>query len=91
MVDGFKPVTVILCEDPATNGAGSPIASVAEPQLPLSIIEVEYLKSYTDAVPVIPSSPVAVQERSIELCELVIGADAARLLMAAGEMVSGVA
>ena len=86
MVDEFKPVTVMPCEDPVASGVGSPIACAVEFQLATVINEVEYLKSYTEAVPAFPSSPGAVQER---VMELTVGLDAVKSVIAAGEVVSG--
>ena len=48
--------------------------------------ELEYLKSYTEAVPMLPSSPGAIQER---VMELTVGLDAVKSVIGAGEVVSG--
>jgi hypothetical protein len=83
-----KPVTVIDWEVTAERGAGSPVTCVAEAQVRAVIVEVEYLISYVVAVPVLLSSPGAVQERFMVVA---VGLEVARLETAAGAVVSGVA
>ena len=73
-------------DEPATEGVGSPVTAVAEEKFPLVMSEVEYLKSYVVAVPELLSSPGAVQETKNDE---VVGLDKAKLLMAAGAVISG--
>jgi hypothetical protein len=58
---------------------------VAEDQFPELMLDVEYLTSYEAAVPLLPSSPGAVQLRVIELD---VGLLVVRLVTAAGGVVS---
>ena len=59
-------MTVLDWDVPATCGDGSPETCVAEDQLPLVILPVEYLMSYEVAVPEELSSPGAVQDKSAD-------------------------
>ena len=51
------------------------------------MLEVEYLRSYPEAVPMLLSSPGAVQERSTEVWVML---ELARFVMFAGGVMSGV-
>ena len=71
--------------DPAVRGAGSSVACVAELQLSSVIFDVEYLISYEEACPLLPSFPGAVQ---ISLIEVPVGLLAARSVVVAGGVAS---
>ena len=60
MVKGDKPITLNVSSAPAGCGAGSSSHCAAASQLASVISEVEYLMSYSAAVPTFPSSPGAV-------------------------------
>ena len=81
MVSDNNPETVNDWYVPLVRGVGSFEAWFAPSQLESLIREVEYLISYWLAVPIVPSSPGAVQARVIELLVVL---DMERLDMAAG-------
>src|SRR5512147_2320775 len=74
------------CVVPAAVGAGSPVTVVADAKFAAVIGEVERLRSYVVAVPVVPSSPGAVQDN---VAEPVVVDVTARFAIAAGGVVSG--
>jgi hypothetical protein len=85
VVPADSPDTVMDSNSPAVCGLDVPVASVAEEKFAAVISEVEYRTSYDVACPVLPSSPGAVQERSIELD---VAPEAARSVVSAGAVVS---
>jgi len=85
-LDGESPETIKASGRPNALGKGSPVTCVAEAQFELSILDSEYRISYWDAVPVIPSSPGAVQ---VIVIEFVVGLPAARFSIVDGGVVSG--
>jgi hypothetical protein len=62
-----KSEAVNVSASPGSPGAGSPTHIVAELQFDESIGEIEYRISYLAALPVVLSSPGAVQSSMIEL------------------------
>lgn len=70
---------------PATEGAGTPEATVADVKFSDVIGDVEYLKSYDEAVPVFPLSPGAVQ---LTVTEFSVAPNAAKSETATGGVVS---
>ena len=79
----FIPPPIKVSPEPATCVDGSPLARVAEAQLDsvIGVLPCRYLTSYELAVPVVPSSPGAVQ---VSVMELLVELLTARLDMAAG-------
>ena len=85
MVLAVRLVTVNDWDAPLVKGLGSSDAWVADGQLESLINEVEYLISYWLAVPIVPSSPGAVQVRVIDVCAML---DVERLVIWEGGVVS---
>jgi hypothetical protein len=87
MVSGASPVNTYDWYVPLIRGAGSLSAWPAAGQFESLINEVEYLISYRLAVPIVPSSPGAVQLRFIEFWVVL---DNDMFAMAAGGVMSAV-
>jgi hypothetical protein len=67
VVLGVRPETTLFCDVPAIRGVGSADTWVAELNwVSFVIADVEYLRSYDVAVPVLPSSPGDVHVTVIE-------------------------
>jgi len=83
---GTRPDTVVDWPVPAAAGSGGLPKLVADDQLDSLIVDVEYLIRYELAIPVLPSSPGAVQLMPMDPSNDPV--DAFRLLIAAGGVMS---